>query len=187
MCGSHINEKVLTQKIQQSGIFSPSVEKDAQDHVRRCDSCQGHATIPHQPPHEMISMLCLVPFYQSGVDIVGDFPRTPGGKSTDAAASQGVILEVGTPQALLLLADGMGGQVSSISLRLCSPQVLIQQCKIPGVVAGLETKTLELLLQCLHLYGLLVQGGVVLCQGPRGRSSLEKNQGGKLDYHVRRN
>ncbi|GAA0164626.1 hypothetical protein LIER_20218 [Lithospermum erythrorhizon] len=28
----------------------------------------------------MVSMLYLVPFYQWAVDIVGDLPRTPGGK-----------------------------------------------------------------------------------------------------------
>ncbi|GAA0143687.1 hypothetical protein LIER_35791 [Lithospermum erythrorhizon] len=32
-------------------------------------------------PHEIVSMLCPVPFYQWGVDIVGDLPRTPGAKS----------------------------------------------------------------------------------------------------------
>ncbi|GAA0171990.1 hypothetical protein LIER_25904 [Lithospermum erythrorhizon] len=37
------------------------------------------ANIPHQHPHEMISMLCPVPFYQSGGHW-GDLPKAPGGK-----------------------------------------------------------------------------------------------------------
>ncbi|GAA0145478.1 hypothetical protein LIER_05662 [Lithospermum erythrorhizon] len=64
ICGSHINGKALMQKILRSGIFWPSVAKDAQDHVWKCDSCQRHASIPHQPPHEMVTMLCPIPFYQ---------------------------------------------------------------------------------------------------------------------------
>ncbi|GAA0175953.1 hypothetical protein LIER_29035 [Lithospermum erythrorhizon] len=80
MCGSYINRKALTQKILRLGVFWPSVAKDDQHHVQRCDACQKHASIPHQPPHELISMLCPVPFYKWGVDIVGDLPRTPGGK-----------------------------------------------------------------------------------------------------------
>ncbi|GAA0145142.1 hypothetical protein LIER_05399 [Lithospermum erythrorhizon] len=80
MYGSHINGKALTQKIQQSEIFWPSVDRDTQDHLRRCDSCQRHNNIPHQPPHEMVIMLCPVPFHQWGMDIVRDLPRTPGGK-----------------------------------------------------------------------------------------------------------
>ncbi|GAA0175760.1 hypothetical protein LIER_28874 [Lithospermum erythrorhizon] len=62
MYGSHINSMALTQRILQSGIFWPSVAKDAQDHVRKYDSCQRHASILHLPPHEMISMLCPIPF-----------------------------------------------------------------------------------------------------------------------------
>ncbi|GAA0157863.1 hypothetical protein LIER_38536 [Lithospermum erythrorhizon] len=50
------------------------------DQLQRCDSCQRHANIPDQPPHEMVSMLRLIPFYQRGVDIVGDLPRMPWGK-----------------------------------------------------------------------------------------------------------
>ncbi|GAA0164859.1 hypothetical protein LIER_20402 [Lithospermum erythrorhizon] len=53
---------------------------DAQDNMRRCDSCQRHATIPHQPPHEMVNMLYPIPFYEWEVDIVGDLPRTSGSK-----------------------------------------------------------------------------------------------------------
>ncbi|GAA0150944.1 hypothetical protein LIER_09771 [Lithospermum erythrorhizon] len=37
-------------------------------------------SIPHQPPYKMVSVLCPVSFYQWGVDIVGNFPRTPVAK-----------------------------------------------------------------------------------------------------------
>ncbi|GAA0168355.1 hypothetical protein LIER_23088 [Lithospermum erythrorhizon] len=59
ICGSHINGKALTQKIIRSGIFWPSVAKDAQDHVWRCNSCQTDASIPYQPPHEMVCPISL--------------------------------------------------------------------------------------------------------------------------------
>ncbi|GAA0161266.1 hypothetical protein LIER_17624 [Lithospermum erythrorhizon] len=53
--------------IMRSGIFWPSIDKDAQDHVRRYDPCQRHANIPHQPPHDMVSMLYPRPFYHEMV------------------------------------------------------------------------------------------------------------------------
>ncbi|GAA0184496.1 hypothetical protein LIER_31784 [Lithospermum erythrorhizon] len=37
------NSKALTQNILRSGIIWPSVAKDFQDHVRRCDVCRRHA------------------------------------------------------------------------------------------------------------------------------------------------
>ncbi|GAA0174512.1 hypothetical protein LIER_27890 [Lithospermum erythrorhizon] len=67
-------------EISYNGEIGPSKPKDAREHVQRCHSCQRHASIPHQPPHEMVRMLCPVPFYQWGIDVVGDLPRTPGGK-----------------------------------------------------------------------------------------------------------
>ncbi|GAA0159288.1 hypothetical protein LIER_16102 [Lithospermum erythrorhizon] len=63
ICGSHINSKAIIQRTLRSGIFCPSVAKDAQHHFRRCDACQRHAIVPHQPPHEMINMLYPIPFY----------------------------------------------------------------------------------------------------------------------------
>ncbi|GAA0147911.1 hypothetical protein LIER_36610 [Lithospermum erythrorhizon] len=60
----HINARALAQKIIRSGVFCPSIALDSQGHVRRCDSSQRHASIPHQPPHEMVSMLFPIPFYQ---------------------------------------------------------------------------------------------------------------------------
>ncbi|GAA0168516.1 hypothetical protein LIER_23219 [Lithospermum erythrorhizon] len=54
MCGSHINARALKQKILRLGLFWPSNATDAQAHVSKCDSCQRHASIPHQPTHEMV-------------------------------------------------------------------------------------------------------------------------------------
>ncbi|GAA0158427.1 hypothetical protein LIER_15457 [Lithospermum erythrorhizon] len=39
-----------------------------------------YASIPHQPLHEMVSMLCPIASYQWGVGIVEDLPRTAGSK-----------------------------------------------------------------------------------------------------------
>ncbi|GAA0168610.1 hypothetical protein LIER_23286 [Lithospermum erythrorhizon] len=54
MCKSHINVRSLTQKIICLGVFWPLIATDANDHGKRCDSCQRQASIPHQPPHEMV-------------------------------------------------------------------------------------------------------------------------------------
>ncbi|GAA0148208.1 hypothetical protein LIER_36672 [Lithospermum erythrorhizon] len=59
---------------------------DAPDHVRRCHSCLRQASIFHQPLHKMVSMLCPIPFYQWGVNIVGDLQRTAGSKRYDIVA-----------------------------------------------------------------------------------------------------
>ncbi|GAA0174514.1 hypothetical protein LIER_27892 [Lithospermum erythrorhizon] len=55
----------------------------------KANRIQRHASIPHQPPHEMVRMLCPVPFYQWGIDVVGDLPRTPGGSGTSVPNLEG--------------------------------------------------------------------------------------------------
>ncbi|GAA0162397.1 hypothetical protein LIER_18500 [Lithospermum erythrorhizon] len=75
-----LNEFDPRYKLQRRRAEIDLPVKDAQDHVRRSDACQRHVNIPHQPPDEMIRMLCIVPLYQWGIDIVRDLPRTLGAK-----------------------------------------------------------------------------------------------------------
>ncbi|GAA0173403.1 hypothetical protein LIER_27027 [Lithospermum erythrorhizon] len=63
-CVSREEGLASIEEILRSGIFWPSIAKDAQDHVRRWDPCQRYASIPYRPPNEMVSVLCRVPFYQ---------------------------------------------------------------------------------------------------------------------------
>nr|XP_027088665.1 uncharacterized protein LOC113710014 [Coffea arabica] len=47
--------------------------------VARCKSCQLHAPIHHAPTQEMIPLQSPWPFFQWGIDLLGPFPRAPGG------------------------------------------------------------------------------------------------------------
>lgn len=49
--------------------------KDATDFAHRCERCQVHGNLMHQPatPMEIIPIAC--PFDQWGIDILGPFPQ----------------------------------------------------------------------------------------------------------------
>ncbi|KAL0455313.1 UNVERIFIED_CONTAM: hypothetical protein Slati_0870500 [Sesamum latifolium] len=51
---------------------------DARYLVNKCEKCQRHATLIHQPAEPLNIMLSLCPFSQWRMDIAGPFPLAPG-------------------------------------------------------------------------------------------------------------
>lgn len=80
ICGSHIGARSLARKIMCFGYFWPRMEEDASNFVRACEKCQLHANLHDLPAHELHSMFSPIPFYQRGMNILGHFPKTVGGK-----------------------------------------------------------------------------------------------------------
>ncbi|KAL0345642.1 UNVERIFIED_CONTAM: hypothetical protein Sradi_4395500 [Sesamum radiatum] len=76
-CGSHIGTWALVNKALRAGYFLPTMKQDARHLVNKCEKCQKHATLIHQPAEPLIVMLSPCPFSQWGMDIAGPFPLAP--------------------------------------------------------------------------------------------------------------
>ncbi|KAL0449682.1 UNVERIFIED_CONTAM: hypothetical protein Slati_1524600 [Sesamum latifolium] len=60
------------------GYFWPTMKQDAKQLVIKCERCQKHSSLIHQPAEPITTMLSPCPFAQWGMDIVGPFPLAPG-------------------------------------------------------------------------------------------------------------
>ncbi|KAL0449070.1 UNVERIFIED_CONTAM: hypothetical protein Slati_1463400 [Sesamum latifolium] len=79
-CGTHIGTWALANKALRASYFWPTMKQNARYLVNKCEECQKHATLIHQPAKPLNVMLSPCPFSQWGMDIVGPFPLAPGQK-----------------------------------------------------------------------------------------------------------
>lgn len=56
------------------------MKKDAFSHDQRCDACQRHGNILHEPTEPLHPIIFSWPFMKWGINIVGKIPKAPGGK-----------------------------------------------------------------------------------------------------------
>ncbi|XP_074351922.1 uncharacterized protein LOC141691074 [Apium graveolens] len=77
-CGNHTGGRNLSCKILKMGYYWPTVKQDPIEYVKRCDACQRHAPIIHQPSELLHSSIPSWPFMKWGMDIVGKMPPAPG-------------------------------------------------------------------------------------------------------------
>ena len=49
LCGSHIEGRSLSHRALTQGYWWPSMQKSAQEYVKKCDQCQRYAPNIHQP------------------------------------------------------------------------------------------------------------------------------------------
>ncbi|GKE94569.1 reverse transcriptase domain-containing protein, partial [Tanacetum coccineum] len=71
---------ITAKKVYESGFYWPSVFKDANEYLRRCDACQrpGNISSRNEMPQNNIQV-CEV-FYVWGLDFKGPFPQSRGNK-----------------------------------------------------------------------------------------------------------
>ena len=62
------------------GFWWPQMQKDAAEYVRRCEQCQKHVPLIHQPAGRLNPVSSPWPFAQWGLDILGPFPRATGNR-----------------------------------------------------------------------------------------------------------
>ncbi|KAL0416876.1 UNVERIFIED_CONTAM: hypothetical protein Slati_3519500 [Sesamum latifolium] len=77
-CGAHVGTRILANKALQAGYFWPTMKQDAIRLVSKCERCQKHSSLIHQPAEPLTTMLSPCPFRQWGIDIVGPFPLAAG-------------------------------------------------------------------------------------------------------------
>ncbi|XP_074297869.1 uncharacterized protein LOC141628661 [Silene latifolia] len=67
------------QQGPQRGYW-PTMRKDAMEYAKKCDACQRHAPVSHQPAEPLHPVISPWPFMKWGMDIVGPLPKAPGNK-----------------------------------------------------------------------------------------------------------
>ncbi|GKE15919.1 reverse transcriptase domain-containing protein, partial [Tanacetum coccineum] len=78
--GGHHSASVTAKKVYEFGFYWPSIFKDANAYVRRCDACQrsGNISLRNEMPQNNIQV-CEV-FDVWGLDFMGPFPQSRGNK-----------------------------------------------------------------------------------------------------------
>ena len=81
VCGSHTGGRSLSYRTLTQGYCWPSMQKEAQEYVKKCDQCQRFAPNIHQLGGVLNPLSSPWPFAQWGLDIVGPFPKAVGNKN----------------------------------------------------------------------------------------------------------
>ncbi|KAL0462652.1 UNVERIFIED_CONTAM: hypothetical protein Slati_0152800 [Sesamum latifolium] len=67
-----------TYEAKEERYFWPTMKQDAIRLVSKCERCQKHSSLIHQPAEPLTTMLSPCPFRQWGIDIIGPFPLAAG-------------------------------------------------------------------------------------------------------------
>ena len=78
-CEHHSSSRTLVGKVFRSGFYWPTALNDAAELVKSCEACQFHAKQIHQPVQGLQTIPLTWLFVVWGLDILGPFPRVPGG------------------------------------------------------------------------------------------------------------
>ena len=62
VCGSHVGGYSLAYRATTKGFWWPQMQKDAIEYVRKCEQCQKHALLIHQPVGYLNSVNSPWPF-----------------------------------------------------------------------------------------------------------------------------
>ena len=84
ICGSHTGRRSLSHWAITQGYWWPSMQKEAQEYVRKCVQCQRFAPNIHQPGGVFNPLSSPWHFAQWCLDIVGPFPKALGNKKVHA-------------------------------------------------------------------------------------------------------
>ena len=64
ICGSHTGGKLLSHSALTQGFWWPSMQREAQDNVKKCDQCQKFSPNNHQPGGVLNPLSSPWPFAQ---------------------------------------------------------------------------------------------------------------------------
>ncbi|XP_076895625.1 uncharacterized protein LOC143548304 [Bidens hawaiensis] len=78
ICGLHAGPRMTVAKLMNAGYYWPGMHLDIVQEIRKCDSCQRHATNTLRPKNELIPVTSAWPFQKWAIEIMGPFPEAPG-------------------------------------------------------------------------------------------------------------
>ncbi|KAL0287355.1 UNVERIFIED_CONTAM: hypothetical protein Scaly_2767100 [Sesamum calycinum] len=77
--GGHQSGPKLHFCTKRMGHYWPTLVKDYINYVRRCQACQFHANLIHQPPESLHPTVASWPFNAWGLDVVGPLTKSSRG------------------------------------------------------------------------------------------------------------
>ncbi|KAL0336466.1 UNVERIFIED_CONTAM: hypothetical protein Sradi_4858500 [Sesamum radiatum] len=87
VCGAHQSRPKLYFRIKRIGYYWPTMVKDCIDYVRKCQACQFHANLIHQPPEPLHPIVASWPFDAWVLDVMGPLTKSSGGRLYILAAT----------------------------------------------------------------------------------------------------
>ena len=66
-----MGKKSLVRKIMRMGYFWPTMQQDAAEFMKKCNSCQRYENVQRVPSEKMTTISSPLPFAHWGIDIVG--------------------------------------------------------------------------------------------------------------------
>ncbi|KAL0456031.1 UNVERIFIED_CONTAM: hypothetical protein Slati_0942300 [Sesamum latifolium] len=76
VCGAHQSGPKLHFCIKRMGYYWPTMVKDCIDYAKRCQPCQFHANLIHQPPEPLHHTVVSWPLDAWGLDVVGPMTKS---------------------------------------------------------------------------------------------------------------
>ncbi|VFQ80773.1 unnamed protein product [Cuscuta campestris] len=80
VCAAHQMSRTLSQRIILLGYYWPTIVQDCERYIQKCRTCQVFYKYPGRPATYYHPVSNVIPFARFGVDIIGAFPVTQGGK-----------------------------------------------------------------------------------------------------------
>nr|KYP51927.1 Retrovirus-related Pol polyprotein from transposon 17.6 [Cajanus cajan] len=78
ICGMHSGARTTVAKLLRAGYYWPTMNTDCATFVKKCQSCQRHGNLIHQPAEQLHCIAPAWPFATWGADILGPFPVAKG-------------------------------------------------------------------------------------------------------------
>ncbi|XP_020219431.1 uncharacterized protein K02A2.6 [Cajanus cajan] len=78
ICGTHSGARTTVAKILRAGYYWPTMNTDCDTFVKKCQPCQKHSNLIHQPAEQLHCIPPAWSFATWGADILGPFPTAKG-------------------------------------------------------------------------------------------------------------
>lgn len=62
ICGNHSGGRSLAHRVLSQGYYWPTLKKESEEYVRKCEKCQRHARVSHLPASEVNMITSHWPF-----------------------------------------------------------------------------------------------------------------------------
>ncbi|XP_076908008.1 uncharacterized protein LOC143564697 [Bidens hawaiensis] len=75
ICGLHAGPRMVVAKITNTGYYWPDIHMRVVKELRKCDSCQWHASNTLRPKNDLIPVSSARPFQKWAINIMDHSPK----------------------------------------------------------------------------------------------------------------